>query len=966
MTDQIPSTLHPPLASDSARVERTLEELREKGYSFEGDALALLGGAFGNSPYLCRLALRGPDILRSYFERGAEAAADAAYASACAIETMDNRAEAMKALRQAKQQIALVTALADLSGHWPLEKVTRALSLFADRATESGLRFLLRERYVAAGQPVPEMPEADSGLIVLAMGKHGAFELNYSSDIDLVVFYDHEKFPFDKRGDKRGAAVDIVKGLIQLLDEVTGDGYVFRVDLRLRPDAGATQIAISTDAALAYYEEMGQNWERAAMIKARVCAGDPEIAASFTKYMEPFVWRRNLDFAAIEDIHSIKRQINAHGKHGAITVPGHNIKLGQGGIREVEFFVQTQQLILGGRDSSLRSRRTVETLDALAARGLITAIACHELKQSYRFLRTLEHRLQMVEDQQTHSLPKDGDGLKRIACFMGYAGTGEFAEATRKTLETVQRHYVHLFEKEEDLTASEGNLVFTGVEDDPGTIATLQEMGFKDPSRVASTVRQWHHGRIRAMRSARARELLTKLMPSLLGALADTVDPDAAFAQFDHFFSALPSGVQILSLFSARRELLQMIAEIVGSAPVAAMHLARSPETLDALLDPEFLNQLPSKIELNGLFQAKMAQAADYEQRLNDARRFAREQIFRVSVQTIEGQVTANDAGPAFANIAEAIIAGLLPVTEDELAQTAGRIKGGAFVVVAMGKLGGREMTAASDLDLIFVYDHPEDSSVSDGKSHLPASMYYARLAQRFIAALTAQTSAGGLYEVDMRLRPTGNQGPVAVSLEAFSRYHAGESWTWERLAMTRARVIAGPEELAARVEAVIRKTLTSVPAEIPVLKDAAEMRAKLLAQFPGKSAWDLKFTPGGLVDIEFVAQALQLIAARGKPGVLDTNTVQALDKLGRAGALAQADADTLMAAADFEQALTQVLRIAVDHTFDPETATQGSKSLLTLAGGVDSFEKLEKRLGEHQARVRAVFNKIFALSPAG
>ena len=413
-------------------------------------------------------------------------------------------------------------------------------------------------------------------------------KLNYSSDIDLVVYYDDEKFPFRKLSDPRGAAVDLVQGLVRLIAETSRDGYVFRVDLRLRPDAGSTQVAISIIAALDYYESQGQNWERAAMIKARACAGDPKTGAAFLKGIMPFIWRRHLDFAAIEDIHSIKRQIHAHEGHARIAVRGHNIKLGRGGIREIEFFAQTQQLILGGRNPDLRISSTLAALAALAAQNVITPDAARDATRAYVYLRTIEHRLQMIEDQQTHKIPDSEEGVAHIACFMGSADANAFRDAFTVVAQTVEAHYAKLFERAPDLTDAHGNLVFTGVEEDPETLKTLAAMGFTDAVHVSGAIRGWHHGRVRAMRSARARELLTKLLPLILAALAATPDPDAAFAQFDRFLSGLPSGVQLFSLFLARPEFLSLLARSLGSAPRLSLHLARNPSTLDALLDAEF------------------------------------------------------------------------------------------------------------------------------------------------------------------------------------------------------------------------------------------------------------------------------------------------------------------------------------------------------------------------------------------
>ena len=488
-----------PTPFDPARAERTFASLEVDGVRFAGEERAVLEAAFGNSPFLCRLALRERATLSRLLAEGSQPIVDAACANALAASKAPDQSEAMAILRRAKRQAALAIALADIAGVWSVEQVTQALSLFADSSVKGALRFLLREAANRAefAESDGQKLEAETGLVVLAMGKYGAFELNYSSDIDLVVFYDPRRFPFRKRDDPRGAAVDMVRGIVKLLSEITADGYVFRVDLRLRPDAGATQVAISTDAAESYYEGMGQNWERAAMIKARACAGDPETGARFLKSIEPFVWRRNLDFAAIEDIHSIKRQIHAHGGHGTIAVAGHNIKLGRGGIREIEFFAQTQQLILGGRVPR-RARSTVAALDALCARGLVTENTTADLKNAYRYLRTLEHRLQMIEDEQTHTLPKSGEGLAHIACFMGYADVASFGAALRRQLETVQGHYARLFEREARLTATEGNLVFTGVEDDPETLGTLQAMGFRDAAhhlRRHPRLAPWPHPR---------------------------------------------------------------------------------------------------------------------------------------------------------------------------------------------------------------------------------------------------------------------------------------------------------------------------------------------------------------------------------------------------------------------------------------------------------------------------------------
>ncbi len=935
---------------DPERAQRTLGELEALAPDLK-PFCALIGSAAGNSPYLARLMLKDAPYLSQLLGGGPEPSLAALEAEALAIGGESDFAQAMRRLRIAKRRAALAIALADIAGIFDLDAVTAALTRFADGAVKGTLRFLLAAAGKQAGHPgsSPEAMEQTTGLIVLAMGKMGAFELNYSSDVDLIVFYDDERFPFSRGGEKRIAAVDLVKGLIKLLGEPTADGYVFRVDLRLRPDAGATQIAIPTAAAELYYESMGQNWERAAWIKARQCAGDSQAGSLFLKAMEPFVWRKNLDYAAIQDIHSIKRQIHSHGGHSRVAVAGHNIKLGRGGIREIEFFAQTQQLILGGRDRGLRDSTTLGALAALKASGHISTEAQRDLAEAYRFLRTVEHRLQMIDDQQTHTLPKTTDGLDQVARFTGFEDTHAFEEAMRARLVMVQSHYARLFESEAPLASKKGNLVFTGVEEDPETLATLERMGFERSPDISAIIRGWHHGRIRATRSARARELLTKLMPALLEALAKTADPLSAFTHFDRFLSGLPSGVQVFSMLLANPKLLDLIAEIAGSAPKLADYLGRHAGVLDGA-------------ELQSRFAAELARVSGYEAALDAARRFAKEENFRIGVQIIQGMADAGEAGPAYAAVAETVIAGLQGTVMREMIALHGRVAGGAFAVVAQGKLGGREMTAASDLDLVFVYNHASDAGSSDGAKPLSPSVYYARAAQRFIAALTAMTAEGRLYEVDMRLRPSGNQGPVAVRLDTFVDYHRERSWTWERMALTRARVLSGPYELSRDVEAAIRASLTRAVDPKAIFEDARAMREKLAAQFPGSDIWDIKFAPGGLVDIEFIAQALQLREASRNPEMLDQNSMAALEKLMQAGALDIADAQALISAAWLEHGLTQVLRIALEGPFKPEAATRGLKALLARVGDAPSFAALEAHLAATQARVREIFTRLMDL----
>jgi glutamate-ammonia-ligase adenylyltransferase len=922
----------------------------------------LLAGTIAGSPYLRVLIVRDPARLERLLASAPEERFEALKAQLGRdLAEAPGMAEAMTALRAFKNEVALLTALADLAGTWPVLTVTRVLTEAGDAALTGAVRFLFRLA-AARGEWLPQdasQPEKGSGYIVLGLGKYGAHELNYSSDVDLIVFFDPEQATLRDGIEMQPFFVRLTRELVRLLDERTRDGYVFRVDLRLRPDAGATQIALSTDAAAIYYESYGQNWERAALIKARAVAGDIEAGEALLAELAPFIWRRSLDFAAIADIHAMKRQIHAFRGFGGIGVAGHNIKLGPGGIREIEFFVQTQQLIAGGRQPDLRVRQTLQGLAKLAERGWIKDEVRRDLEAAYVFLRGLEHRLQMVADEQTHEMPEDPAQLEALARFAGFASTGELAGALVSTLERVQRHYARLFADMPELTAPGTNMVFAGKEDDPATVEALVKMGFTQPSQVLAAVRGWHHGRYPAVRSPRARELLTEVQPLLIAALADTSDPDAAFANFDRFLDELPAGVQLFSLLRANPSLMRLVADIMGTAPRLARILSRRRRLLDAVLDPRTFASLPGADELDAVIAAEIGQAQDFQEVLDRARVVGSEQIFLVGVRVLSGGLNANQAGGAYALLAERLIAALQREVEREIERTHGRVPAGGVAVVAMGKLGGREMTAASDLDLIAVYDFDPAAIQSEGPKPLSPVHYYTRFTQRLISALSAPTAEGTLYEVDMRLRPSGQKGPVATQLSGFAEYQINEAWTWEHLALTRARVITGSAELGRKVDAEIRTVLVRPRDRAKVAADVLDMRARIAAEKGTENIWDLKQVRGGLVDLEFIAQYLQLIHAPAHPEVLDQNTVAAYQKLMRAGLLDAGAAEKLIDAARLIHGLTQILRLCIEDAFDPATAPSGLKELLARAGDAPSFAALESRLKGTLAEVSVLFSRL-------
>jgi [glutamine synthetase] adenylyltransferase / [glutamine synthetase]-adenylyl-L-tyrosine phosphorylase len=925
-------------------------------------ARALIDGIADGSPYLWDLIERDGERLAALLQSDPDerlAARLAATVTAMAQATRDD--DAMRLLRQMKAEAALLIALADIGGVWDVMRVTRALTEVADTAVGAAVDYLLAAAARAGrlAPPDPARPSEGSGYIVLAMGKMGAHELNYSSDIDLIVLYDPAATALPPDAEPGALYIRVTRDLIRLLQQRTPDGYVFRVDVRLRPDPASTQIAISLPATLDYYESRGQTWERAAMIKARSCAGDRAAGEAALRALVPFIWRRHLDYAAVAEVHAMKSQIHAFRGHGAIAVEGHNVKLGRGGIREIEFFAQTQQLIAGGRHPQLRERETLGTLATLAERGFIDAEARQTLDAAYRFLRETEHRLQMVADEQTQTLPADRDGVERFARFLGYDSRDAFAAALLGQMNGVQGHYAALFENAPAQDAARRGLVFPPDADDRETLDKLAVMGFRRPIEASAAARRWLAGAPRGLRGEAARGLIAELVPLLIDEFARSDNPDAAVVAFDRFVGNLHGGTRLLSLLRENPGLLSLFALLLGNAPRLADTLALQPQVIDGLLDPEFFGALPDARRLSQRLTESLGEAGSYEDFLDRVRLFGQEHMFLIGTRVLSGTVSARQAGEAFASLADVVIRSMHGAVNSQFAALYGRLAGQASAVIAMGKLGGREMTASSDLDLILVYEFDPEHPESDGARKLQGGHYFARLTQRLVSAMTAQTNYGKLYDVDMRLRPSGRSGPVAASFASFESYQRDEAWTWEHLALTRARVVSAPPELAARLEAAIRAVLCAERDMTLTAGDVAEMRRAIAIEKPDDQRWDLKYAAGGLVDLEFIAQYLQLVHAAALPGILDTSTAGVFDNAARLGVLAVEDAEVLRPATRLYHDLTQILRLCLPGPLDPKTAGAGLLGLLVRVADVPDFATLDAHVAETQARVRKCFEKI-------
>ncbi|HSG54782.1 MAG TPA: glutamine-synthetase adenylyltransferase, partial [Paracoccaceae bacterium] len=513
-----------------------------------------------------------------------------------------------------------------------------------------------------------------------------------------------------------------------------------------------------------------RTWERAAYIKARPSAGDLAAGERFLKTLRPFVWRKHLDFAAIQDAHDMRLRIRAHkGLGGPVVLADHNMKLGRGGIREIEFFTQTRQIIAGGRDPELRVRGTVEGLSVLARKGWVPDEVAETLTRHYRAHREVEHRLQMINDAQTHSLPRNDEGFARLAAFMGVQQAALERDLKARISE------VH------ELT--EGFFAGSGIVAAPEVPAAQAETF---DTEVTSRWRSYP-----ALRSARAVEIFQRLRPEILSRLARAAKPDEALLAFDGFLAGLPAGVQLFSLFEANPHLIDLLVDIVGTSPALAQHLSRHSGVFDAVIGGGFFAPWPGIAALAQELSALLDSESDYERKLDAARRWAKEWHFRIGVHHLRGLIEAEAVGPQYADLAEAVLRALWPVVVAQFAAKHGAPPGRGAMVLGMGSLGAARLNATSDLDLIVIYD-ADGVENSDGRRPLAARPYYARLTQAMVTALTAPMAEGKLYEVDMRLRPSGTQGPVATSLTSFRDYQMNEAWIWEHLALTRARAVAG------------------------------------------------------------------------------------------------------------------------------------------------------------------------------
>ncbi|WP_262691757.1 bifunctional [glutamine synthetase] adenylyltransferase/[glutamine synthetase]-adenylyl-L-tyrosine phosphorylase [Kordiimonas aestuarii] len=919
----------------------------------------LSSALFGNSPFLASIAKRKPETAIAALSRPPTKLFEALMTEMQAPRPdRETTNDLMAFLREKKSVLSLLSAVADVSGVWSLEEVTAALSRFADLSVEIALAHLLHTRMSAGDlawpedKPEPATPELSrkSGYFILGMGKLGAYELNYSSDIDLIALYDSDRASYSGNKSVGQCFIRLTQELVQIMEKRTMHGYVFRTDLRLRPDPGATPVAISIEAAESYYHSMAVNWERSAMIKARVIAGDKTAGQDYLDTMSRWVWRKSMDFVALRDIAAIKNQINRHYGQTNTVFEEYDVKLGQGGIREIEFFAQVNQLLYAGRHPGLRVRGTMDALDALATEQLIPAKTHKDLLDSYRFLRTLEHRIQMVDDAQTHHIPDQRDAIDRIACFMGFENRDALRASLHDHTERVGAHYDELLPEEQTSITSVGY----GEADLP---KKLEELGFAGIEAACSIIEGWRRGRYRALRTERAKALLEHILPGLMEAFSETHQPTAALNRFDKFISQLPAGVQLFSLLQANPSLFGLLARVMGLAPALAETLAKKPELWDAVLEPDFFAPMDHEEALASYLEELLESAADYQDTLDIVRRFVAEGRFRIGVQLLEALASVDECGEALTRFADVSLKALTKAAEQEFSQRHGRFDGGGIAVIAMGKYGGRELTSTSDLDMVFLYHVPDMDAVSDGIKPLSPSQYFSRLGQHIITAITALTPEGRLFEVDTRLRPSGQQGPLVVTLKTFADYYTDAAWTWEHMALTRARILIAPESVRGGLEDTILRVLTAPRDKTKLLKHVHDMRRKLDGEFGTENPWAVKNVRGGLIDMEFICQYLMLREGHGAPDIFSPELDASINRLGSIGALTAEQVDLMHKAHLFEQNIQSVLRLCLGSSrIKDDEIAEGIRRVLCRITATEDFNTLKTRLLTLQSSIYSLF----------
>ena len=912
----------------------------------------------GNSPHLSLLLQRDLKLTQALLEEAPDAITGRVRDDLAGADPAMDRDRLMTFLRRQRNRVAVLAAVYDCFDICGVMKCAELLSDMADHAVRLTVSHLLLDR-VERGDL--ERPAGNRwGYFVLAMGKHGSRELNYSSDIDLIVLYDPESVRYTGSRTLGECFVRVTQDLIRILQSRTGDGYVFRTDLRLRPDPSSTPVAVTVDFALNYYQRFGRTWERTALIKARPVAGDLTAGAAYLERLSPFIWDEALDFTSVEEIRSVSQQIHDFHGHDAIRAAGHNVKLGRGGIREIEFFVHMHQLAYGGRNRRLRGSRLLPMLETLDREHHIMPRETAALRDAYLLLRRVEHRLQMVNDTQTQKLPESDEGLEHIAFFLGLDSAEELVrliESVAGEVHDLYRTRFNVPEGERDLTAA----ILEGPDEHPDAVAKLAAAGFTRAPAAIEVLRGWAEGRHASTASERARTVIREILHEIVDALGRTPDPDRALARLDRFLAALPEDLALFAMLRANTWLLNLIAVVMGSAPRMADVLEGNPRLLQAVLDPSFFLPIPEREQLARELDERLAGRRDATERVEQVAAWAGDRRFQVAVQALENLVTVDAAATSLSDVAAAVVGRLLRDVLDAMHEQHGPVPGGGCAVVARGRLGAGEMIFGSDLELLFIADFEVEAKTA-GPQPIAARIFYRHAATELISRLRSQSTYGRLYELDERLRPSGQIDFPVTTLDEFRDHHAGPASTSELMSLTRASVVCGDPATSAAVTASIEGALARSRDPGRLLEDVARRREAIARKHPSEDPFDVQHVRGGLVDLESLAQYLRLRHAHESPEVLVGATASCLEALGATGLIPEQEASLLASAVRMQRTLQAMLRLTWSQGAPVRDAPAPMRLKLATALECAGFDELDAKLRETQAAAYEVYQRRIGL----
>jgi [glutamine synthetase] adenylyltransferase / [glutamine synthetase]-adenylyl-L-tyrosine phosphorylase len=956
------------------------------------ERLAQLLNICGSSSFLTVVLCRNPAYFKELFIHNSIDIRRTEEESLAALRTLVSEdtsyAEIFPILRRFKYREMLRIAARDLNGLAPLEEVTAELSGLAAAtlqiAYEVARRHLIAEHGIPLMVTSSGMQEAD--LVIIGMGKLGGRELNFSSDIDLIYFYSSDKGETSGvktgEGEPKGKIslhvffVKLAEMITKAISQITEDGFVFRTDLGLRPEGKSGDLAVSLRSAEIYYESWGQTWERSAMLKARPVAGSIELGENLLNTLGPFIYRKYLDYTLIEDMMAMKKKIDASLVRERERED--NIKLGRGGIREIEFFIQALQLVYAGKNPTLRERNSLLSLLSLAGANIIKAADCLALSEAYCFLRIVEHRIQVVQERQTHNLPSKEEEMQALARRCGFLrpnGLDRFREVLDGHRKKVSAIYGDLFLSQDKKLQEEISpeiYIFLDPRADSDLIKDmLAERRFENVDTAYENLLLLRDGPTHAHLTERGRRLLEKIAPLFLQEIFFTPDPDMALANLEKFLRAVGPRSSFYALLAENRELLRLLVSLFGMSEFLSQIFILHPELLDNMVSAATLSLSSDRIISGEELLAQLQQAEYFEDRLDELRRFRHEGFLCIGMDDIRGNLSQTDIAGRLTKLAETCLNAAHNLAKFELSRfgrptcidASGTEREADFAILGMGKLGGGELNYHSDLDIIYVYDY---QGTTDGEKKISNHEYFAKLGQKIISILSTPTREGYVYKIDTRLRPSGNAGPLVTSLESFTNYHRTEAHPWERQALTKARVMLGGEALKADIEAIISDTVYGRSADEEVRNEIHRLRMRMEHELAREKegSYNIKTGRGGMVDVEFIVQYLQLKHGMDFPETRSINTLEALQALRDCACITDEDFTTLQEGYTFLRHLENRLRIIHDYSMNDLGGSQSYLNKLALRLGYEEKrrnpgEVLMKDYERITEAVRGVFERI-------